>query len=325
MDTCYDAFKNINIVTMDNQLSVSPCCLSKTVPVDKFDFENNQYLTNIRAQWKQSVFPKECSSCKLAEEKNLVSRRQGSNQWYQDHGYDNTDVEFVRMDYWTGNLCNLACAICGPDYSSVWRQELKYPVKSNKVIINKFWKTMDLSKLRHVHFNGGEPLLSKEHVEFLKEIPNKQQVSLNYNTNATILPDKNLLDLWSKFKLVQLDFSIDDIGARFEYQRYPAKWNQVADNLQWFIDNAPHNCMFAVNTAVGILNQLNLDNLNAWLKQNFHTSRFTDPIEHRQQLTRGTLALTAPMDQAIKFLDACDARRGTNWQETFPELKIKMQ
>jgi sulfatase maturation enzyme AslB (radical SAM superfamily) len=184
---------------------------------------------------------------------------------------------------------------------------------------------MDLSKLRHVHFNGGEPLLSKEHVEFLKEIPNKQQVSLNYNTNATILPDKDLLDLWSKFKLVQLDFSIDDIGARFEYQRYPAKWNQVTHNLQWFIDNAPHNCMFAVNTAVGILNQLNLDNLNAWLKQNFHTSRFTDPIEHRQQLTWGTLALTAPMDQAIKFLNACDARRGTNWQETFPELKIKTQ
>jgi len=163
-------------------------------------------------------------------------------------------------------------------------------------------------------------MLSKEHVEFLNEIPNKHQVCINYNTNATVLPDQNLLDLWSKFQLVQLDFSIDDIGARFEYQRYPANWNQVTENLQWFINNALHNCMFAVNTSVGILNQHNLDNLNTWLKQNFHTSRFTDPIEHRQQPTEGIFALNNAKEQVIKFLNECDTRRGTNWKITFPEL-----
>jgi sulfatase maturation enzyme AslB (radical SAM superfamily) len=288
--------------------------------VDRIDFENNQYLTKIRESWKQGRFPEECKSCQQAESNNLVSRRQGANLWYQDNGYNNTDVELVRMDYWTGNLCNLACVICGPHNSSLWRQELKYAMESHKVTFNKFWRTMDLSKLRYFHFNGGEPLLSKEHVEFLESIPNKSQSFVNYNTNATILPDQNLLNLWSKFKLVQLDFSIDDIGTRFEYQRYPAKWSQVMDNLKWFIRNAPHNCMFAVNTSVGILNQNNLKNLNQWLTENFHTTRFTDPIEHRQQLTHGIFAIGQPKENAIKFLNACDARRGTDWRTIFPEL-----
>ena len=128
------------------------------------------------------------------------------------------------------------------------------------------------------------------------------------------------MDLWSQYKLVQIDFSIDDIGQRFEYQRYPAKWTDIVKNLQWFIDHAPHNCMFGVNTTVSILNKHNLDNLNSWLQENFYMSRFTDPIEHRQQFALGKLALSAPKESAIKFLDACDVRRGTDWRTTFPEL-----
>jgi hypothetical protein len=78
--------------------------------------------------------------------------------------------------------------------------------------------------------------------------------------------------------------------------------------------------MFAVNTSVGILNYYNIDNLARWLKENFHTTRFTDPIEHRQQLVIGRFGLDQPKEKAIEFLAACDRRRGTNWKTTFPEL-----
>lgn len=320
MNTCYDAFKSINIVSRDNQLLISPCCVSPTVLVDSIDFDNDLYLNQVRNEWNQGQFPSACQVCKQAEQAQMISRRQGSNAWYQDHASDNTEIELVRMDYWTGDLCNLACVICGPQNSSAWKQELKYPTQSKHVTINQFWRSFDLTKLKFIHFNGGEPLLNKEHVEFLKAIPNKSQVHINYNTNATVLPNQGLLELWSEFQLVQLDFSIDDIEERFEYQRYPAKWNTVASNLQWFIDHAPHNCMFAVNTSVGILNQYNIDNLNQWLKENFHTTRFTDPIEHRQQLTLGIFALNNSKEKAIEFLNACDTRRGTDWKTTFPEL-----
>ena len=320
MNTCYDAFKNISISRYGNQLEISPCCVAVQEPVDKIDFKNNSYLNQIREEWNLGKFPSACDDCKTVEESGMISRRQSVNEWYRDHNIDNTDVDLIRMDYWTGDLCNLACVICGPHSSSRWKQELSIPTELKQVVVNKFWRSLDLTNLKFIHFNGGEPLLSKEHIEFLKKIPDKSQVSVNYNTNATILPDQDLLNLWSEFRLVQLDFSIDDIGERFEYQRYPAKWNEVVDNLQWFIDHAPHNCMFAVNTSVGILNQANIDNLSRWLKENFHTNRFTDPIEHRQQLVHGIFGLDQSKEKAIEFLIACDRRRGTDWKTTFPEL-----
>ena len=231
MNTCIDVFKNLNISIVQNQLAVSPCCLTAPQPTDQIQFYNNQYLNQFRMEWKTGKFPSACESCQHAEESNGTSRRTGSNQWYQDHGYYNDTVELIRLDYWTGDLCNLACAICGPHNSSSWKQELNLPVTLKKVVVNTTWKSLDLSALQFVHFNGGEPLLSKEHVDFLQNIPNKNQVHLNYNTNGTILPSTELLALWKKFKLVQLDFSIDDVGEQFEFQRYPAEWNDVSLSL----------------------------------------------------------------------------------------------
>jgi sulfatase maturation enzyme AslB (radical SAM superfamily) len=325
---CFDLYKNLNIAIKHNTLNLSPCCISPTRSASTVDFVNNPYLADLRSQADKGTLPLACRNCVDAEEAGLTSRRQGSNVWFRDAGLDNADIELVRLDYWTGDTCNLACVICGPNNSSSWKQELGLPIEERKSVSNKFWKTLDLTKIRFIHFNGGEPLLSKEHVEFLQAVPDKKVVHLNYNTNGSVLPSQQLLDLWSNFKLVQLDFSIDDIEQRFEYQRYPAKWLQVVDNLAWFIANAPHNCMFATNTSVGILNQSNIDALTGWLATNFHTSRFTDPIEHRQQLTFGLFASKDADNRKnliINTLEKIDLRRGTDWRTTFPELDLRFR
>jgi len=313
---CLDVYKNLNIQIENNSVALSPCCLFPIQPVDKIDFYENHLLKSVRQQWDQNIIPTPCQGC---------NRKDDSNRWYNDNGYDNTSIDLIRLDYWTGDTCNLRCAICNPNNSSAWKEELKIPSVERKNTINYAWKDLELSQLKFVHFNGGEPLLSKEHVAFLEAILDKSQVHLNYNTNGTILPSSKLLKLWSQFKLVQLDFSIDDIGDRFEYQRYPAKWHKVAENLQWFIDNSPVNCMFAVNTTVSILNLSNLENLNTWLKYNFYVNRVTDPIEHRQQSAFGLFAVNNLNKKSIvSFLNACDQRRSTNWQKTFPELVNKL-
>lgn len=325
MTNCIDAFKNLNVVNYNESTYVSPCCASPIVRLKSktVEFENIQYLKNVRNTWNQEVFPTACASCQSAESAGIGSRRLGSNQWYKDNGYDNNDVELLRLDYWVGDTCNLRCTICGPQYSSAWKQELQISSALRKPATNHFWKQMDLSTLKWVHFNGGEPLLSKNHVEFLEALTNKDQIYINYNTNATVLPNQQLVDLWQQFKLVQLDFSIDDIEERFEYQRYPANWNQVKSNLQWYIDHAPHNCMFAVNTTVSVLNHFNLENLNSWLTNNFFVSKYNDPIEHRKQLANRLFALDGAQLRSFKikkFLELCDTRRGTNWRKVFPEL-----
>lgn len=307
---CIDVYKNLNIQVDNNSALISPCCLYHPLSAEStVDFQRSPSLVDIRQQWDNDVIPVGCQGC---------TRREDSNQWYKDNGYTDTAVELIRLDYWTGDTCNLRCAICSPQYSSAWKQELEIPIAERKQTVNYIWKTLDLSILKYIHFNGGEPLLSKEHVKFLEAVPTKSQVHINYNTNGTIRPSAHLLELWKEFKLVQIDFSIDDIEQRFEYQRYPAKWNEVTDNLQWYIDHAPVNCMFAVNTTVSILNQHNLTNLNAWLSANFASNRVDDPIEHRQQEVSGIFSKFTP--DVIEFLDSCDLRRGTSWRTTFPEL-----
>jgi len=327
-NTCLDVYKNLSISMKDGDVYVSPCCLHH--PGDKvqtIDFVNNKHLKDIREQVKQNQWPATCTERCLTQEKiNNTSRRLGSNQWYKDHKINDTNVDLIRIDYWVGDGCNLACAICGPDFSTSWKKELNLPIVEQKSSVNKQWKNLDLSNLKFIHFNGGEPLLSKEHVNFLTEIPNPNQVHIFYNTNGTVRPTKNLIDLWGTFKLVQLDFSIDDIGKRFEYQRYPANWEEVKENLQWFIDTMPVNCMFGVNTAVGLLNQDTIAELEHWLTENFKTNRVTDPIEHKQQPVDGLLnSNNTDWEKIVEYLDNLDQRRGTSWRHTFPELTQKIQ
>ena len=326
-NTCLDIYKNLNILIKDEGVYVSPCCLH--YPGDKvqtIDFENNKHLKDIRAQVKQNQWPKTCiESCFAQEKQNKISRRLGSNRWYKDQDIHDTDVDLIRIDYWVGNGCNLACAICGPDFSTSWKKELNLPMVKRKSAINKQWENLDLPKLKFIHFNGGEPLLSKEHVKFLEHVPYPGQVHIFYNTNGTVRPTKSLIQLWSTFKLVQLDFSIDDISERFEYQRYPAKWKEVKENLQWFIDTMPVNCMFGVNTAIGLLNQDTIVDLENWLDENFKTNRVTDPIEHKTQPVKGILSsINNNWKQILDYLDRLDQRRGTNWRHTFPHLVQKI-
>lgn len=323
MSICLDPFKNISIEFRQNIKDVAPCCLIRGTPVEDINFYKNETLIEYREQWLRGSVPDKCEVCIKSEHQLGNSRRLGTQRRYRDWGKDNTDIELLSMDYWVGDTCNLKCIICGPHSSSQWKEELNIPLAEKKSVVNQNWKELDLSSLRTIHFNGGEPLLSKEHVKLLDEVPNKGQVRVNYNTNATILPTAELLKLWEQFELVQLDFSIDDLGDRFEYQRYPAKWQSVTENLQWFIDNCPVNCMFAVNTTVSILNYANLDNLSMWLQQNFSSNRVTDPIEHRRQMAHGIFSLANADKNPEKykeFLDKCDSIRGTNWRKTFPEL-----
>lgn len=317
---CYDAYKNLYVESHYGGASIAPCCVTKPVKVEKINFVKDRFLQNVRQQFDQGHWPDSCGYCKKIEDSDELSRRQGSNHWYQDNSLDNTTVEFVRLDYWVGDLCNLACAICGPDYSSVWKQRLQIPIEQRKTVVNDFWQDLDLDQLRYVHFNGGEPLLNQEHVRFLQALPNKSQTVISYNTNGTVRPSDKLKNLWLEFKLVEVVFSIDDIGARFEYQRWPAKWDQVKENLQWYIDQGNHNSMYAVNTTVSWLNKHSLPQLSQWLAENFACTQFTDPIDHRQQPVNGPLALTNHLSAVTQYLDRVDALRGTDWRAVFPEL-----
>jgi hypothetical protein len=100
------------------------------------DFKQDPYLNQIRNDWNNNQYPTACQACQQSEARGQTSRRSGSNQWYQDHNLVNNQVELVRMDYWTGDQCNLSCVICGPDWSSSWKQELNFEKQNQRAVIN---------------------------------------------------------------------------------------------------------------------------------------------------------------------------------------------
>jgi len=84
--------------------------------------------------------------------------------------------------------------------------------------------------------------------------------------------------LWGECQLIELYFSIDDVGDRFNYQRTGADWKSVTNNLLWYQENMPHNHMFNINCTWSYLNLYYLTELVDWYQSNFLTNRYGDPV-----------------------------------------------
>jgi hypothetical protein len=96
-----------------------------------------------------------------------------------------------------------------------------------------------------------------------------------------------VLKLWEECKLIELYFSIDDIGARFEYQRPGKSFKTIEENLQWYYKNMPHNHMFNINAVWSYLNFYYLDQLTDWYEENLKTNRYGDPVKLIFQTVNG--------------------------------------
>lgn len=157
----------------------------------------------------------------------------------QDH-----ELQPVSLDFKFSNLCNLKCRICSSTFSSQWAlEDFKAGINLQKTFSkpNQFNSETEefetffewLPSIVYIEIYGGEPFVSPQHEQILKACIEKKQASkitLRYNSNGTISPTK-FIDLWSHFKSVSIQLSIDDIGARFEYQRHGAKWSSILKNL----------------------------------------------------------------------------------------------
>jgi len=121
------------------------------------------------------------------------------------------------------------------------------------------------SNIRELYFAGGEPLLIPEHykiLEFMVETGAAKLCVLRYNSNGLELPER-LFELWSYFKEVKFNFSVDAIGSRNDYIRYPSKWGQVTANLDR-LDDTPNNITVNIACAVQLLNVQSIPDLVHW-------------------------------------------------------------
>jgi len=295
---CYEIYKNLAIWSANGKLLYNPCSyFSGYIKTsDSFNLEDvwNSLEHN---QLKQMIDNDQpipgCSKCYNEEKNGLISRRLAAKELYENYFQDtNIDLDGPQgLDYSVGNLCNLKCIICGPQNSSAWVSDYQtiYPVKNIDFLKYDKYKQLQINddtllkniKNLHIH-GGGEPLLSNNHVELLnkiKSVKGLDDVHVYYNINGTKRASEEVLDLWAECQLVELYFSIDDIGSRFNYQRTGADWDEVVENIQWYKENMPVNHMFKINCTWGYLNIFYLDELVDWYITNFSANRLGDKVE----------------------------------------------
>ena len=134
-----------------------------------------------------------------------------------------------------------------------------------------FWTEIDacLNDIRYIEFTGGEPFMIREHFAMLQGIVDRgiaHQVEIHYNTNGTHYPAEAEA-IWQHFKTVEVAFSIDDLGKRFEYQRTNADWAVVLDTITSFqyLKSQLPNLRLQCCSTVNVFNVRYIDQLAHWI------------------------------------------------------------
>lgn len=321
---CPEIYKGLFVdLHNDDKIRVAPCCqaVSSIEPVDQFDFKTNTYLSTLREQFDQGQKPAACNRCWQAENLGHKSRRQSAIEFFDLDNAD-TEVRLEGLDHSATWACNMACIMCSPHNSSLWAKEKSYDANSLKSIGRKFQKDnkilskLDLSGIKKIHFNGGEPFLNLGQIDLLTQLDKYdvlKNVFISYNTNGSIFPDTKVIEHWERSRLVKLFFSIDATGSAFEYIRWPGNWISVSENIQKMRDSLPGNVMFGVNVTVGNYNLLELKDLWNWFESTIASNREGDPSDFNWQIANNfdpKNCSQAVKLQAIEDLKNIDAMSG---------------
>ena len=333
--------------------TVRPCCLADDEILDdhgdKFqlstasfvDVQNSNHMRQLREKFLAGEKPQTCRRCWSEERSGRTSKRMHTlnrlKHMLPDQQWTADAKPLMFIDLKLGNICNLKCRICGSWSSSQYateeinslprdqdkKQNYHYFMlkagawpKENK----KFWNEIDivLTDIRYIEFTGGEPFMIDEHFDMLQGIVDRgiaHQVEIHYNTNGTHYPARGQ-EIWQHFKTVEIAFSIDDVGERFEYQRTNADWAVVLDNITSFqyLKTQMPNLQLQCCSTVNVFNVRYIDELARWIvMQNFdfvywnmmhdpwHFSIATLPDTAKSSITKHLRSADVPLQYREEF------------------------
>lgn len=377
-----------------------PCCMAdeeitdengvkyELTQTDLTTIYQSKYMQNLRRLFRAGEKPKTCNRCWSEEAAGRASKRIHSRvrlkELYTQVDWENDKPDQLWfVDLKLGNICNLKCRICGSWSSSKWaEEEIKYmPELKNKKdhlaytylkkgawprTSDQFWNNLKelLPNIKYFEFTGGEPWLIQEHFELLKyavKTGDSKHIDIHYNTNATQMPDEFDAEIWREFGRVDIAFSVDNVGDRFEYERYGAKWdfaNEVIDYVHYSQSEFP-NITTQLCFTINIQNVYYLDELLAWADtkgfgdiyfnmmhspEHMSVQRMTPAAQELVLNKLKTFFWTKPLyhreiDNVIKFIEQgiggdgteflekmqrTDAYRKQNFKDTHSEIAIAM-
>ena len=283
--------------------TVRPCCLAEEEIEDdqgrKFhlgsatfgQIQQSQHMRELRSEFLAGQQPETCRKCWDEEHSGRRSKRMHTldrlKHMLPDQIWTQDAKPLMFLDLKLGNICNLKCRICGSWSSSKWaEEEMNYlPKDANKKEhiaytwlkqgawprkTTTFWDNMRelIPNIKYFEFTGGEPWMIQEHFDLLQYAVDKgysKNIDIHYNTNASVVPDG--IHRWAQFGRVDIAFSIDNVGKRFEYERYGAKWdeaNEIIDGVHFAKAVDTPNITTQLCFTINIQNVYYIDELLAW-------------------------------------------------------------
>jgi len=352
---------------------ISPCCKFEAQDSELLNIQdctveqyaNSDFLSDIKVAMLDDRWPAGCIRCKTEEENNIQSKRQLDSERWSEHFRSYTPaLGFITASVAFGNTCNLKCITCNPSSSSRWRKEYKdiYDVDKpsvetiDNVSADNIYNAMP--NLIHFDIPGGEPLLSepeKQKALLQRYIDSGQshEMTLHYTTNAQLYPDATWFELWSHFDEIDMQLSIDGVGDRYEYIRYPAQSSKLDTHVAQYIQHEQQceNFRLSISHTVSAYNIYYLDEFFTWCTQHglprpwlgrVHTPKHMRPdvfphtvkqqiIQHLRTSEYEDVHTWASLienndssnfwDDFLLYNDKHDIYRNTNFARTFPELK----
>lgn len=278
-----------------------PANFGKDTPMSAW---NNDYMKSVRKTFLEGKIPASCTKCFEEETNGIVSKRLWEmyewnrdgldfQQLINDTTEDGSVPEVIRyFDLRLGHTCNLKCVMCSPHDSSKWLQDhSKLMSKTSSPIVIRqmgwdsdkfdnywyekpeFWDEIynQIPNITQLYFAGGEPLMIKEHKKFLLEIIKRgysKNISLRYNSNGIFVTEE-MIEIWTNFKQVRYAFSLDAVGDKNNYIRFPTDWKDIERSL-WLMDNSPEHIHCGIACAVQVLNIKHIIDFAKWkLSQGF--------------------------------------------------------
>ena len=303
---------------------------------------NSISMQNLRKSMLEGKESAVCKKCYDEEKNGVASHRVRSNSYWKDYYFfdnfvkrTNSEGKFngqaIYLDLRLGNKCNLECTMCSPQETVRWEslsqkiqnhatnQFLKTYFKNHQDFISqapsKLWyERKEVQKdiysqipfLKRVTIAGGEPLLIKEHYDFLDECIRQKtahNISLHYHTNGTVL-DSKIFDKWSHFDSVMIFISLDDIAERNHYIRYPCPWNKIEKNLEFIDKKSPKNVHPMILCTIQIKNIFYFDEfLDCLMDKKFNkVHAYYDDLIHTELVHHPVFLNCQVLPQKVKKL-----------------------
>ena len=262
------------------------------------DYWNSNRMKEIRRKMIAGEKIRDCERCYRQEEQGAESLRstQGMNKYIVGTLPDGTYQESANsMQIQLGNICNLKCKMCSQMYSHMHGMETKeigeqdpkwlHWVKeqganvnnwTNELGIKQEWyknKEFKLKMFEHISKNitqlnviGGEPTLIPEFYELFEYCDQQGTLRSKNVTIVTNLTNTNpRLTKWlPKLKEWTIWASVDGVGERTEYIRYPSNWNKVLESLEFYRNLLGTNGKITLSPAIQLLNIDQLDDIAQW-------------------------------------------------------------